>query len=72
MLLIKHKSRVCETRLLNQDTLNEHFTSTLQHKQLIHLAKWLHDECHSPKANSKIIIREFFKRTNEMMHQRWL
>lgn len=66
----KLRGHVCETRPFKQAHFNENFTETWRRNQLIQLTQWLCDECHNPRANSKNIIRDFFRRTNDM--RRWL
>ncbi|MFZ2315626.1 MAG: hypothetical protein WAW86_08240 [Gammaproteobacteria bacterium] len=66
MITRRHESCACETRSKKQIHFHTNCTINFQLSQLISLARWLFDECHSPEASSKIIIREFFKKTNEM------
>lgn len=60
------KGRACEAQPAKQVHFNANSTVILQLRQLIQLAQWLHDECHLPETNSKTIIREFFKKLNEI------
>jgi hypothetical protein len=62
----KYKGRACEAQPVQQFYFNADSTGALQLKQLIHLAQWLHDECHHTQANSKTIIHEFFKKSYGM------
>jgi hypothetical protein len=61
----KHKGRVYETRLTNQFYIGN-CIGIMRYNKLIRLMQWLHTECYHPEANSTIIIRKFFEKSNEI------
>ncbi len=66
----KLKGRAYEARPVIQFYFSKDFIDIQRRNQIISLMQWLQDECHRSDANSKEIIRELFKRTNEMRRGR--
>ncbi len=62
----EYKDRVCETRPVKQIKLNTDSIVPFQYTQLIQLAQWLYNQCHSTNTDSKTIIGKFFKKTADM------
>ena len=54
-----------------QNNFSKNFIEIIRRNQLIRLMQWLHDECFNHEVDSKKIIREFFKKSNEM-RRGWL